>query len=255
METKNRQYALALTLVDCLFIFLVAQAMLVISSSYLSAISITQFLHAGITVQDSLFAGILTAVWLMLSWSLHRLDSDSIPIVQKFIPIVRNSLVISLSLGVYLEITRSVAPSVRLGLVFFVLAILYEIARTYVLGAIRIRIAAMDPEVVLIVGSGRLASKAWRELRVCYYSTVKLLGFVDDREIEEMAPDVADRYLGSSLDVPKILQENSVDRLIVAIPLRSGFSTAHTAIAAAEKAGVKISYLPDLYPAGARGRR
>src|SRR4051812_5457301 len=75
------------------------------------------------------------------------------------------------------------------------------------------------PRNVIILGSGRRATMAWREVRVHHGRQMNMLGFVDDRGIEDMPPDIAKRYLCGTDRLPNYILHNSVQQLIVATPL------------------------------------
>jgi len=127
----------------------------------------------------------------------------------------------------FLYATHTKGPTAQIGGVFFVCVLVYETCR--VIGGTWI--AARDPQLVLIRGSGaRRAVKAWRQIRTRYHSTVKLVGFVDDRPLSEMAPDVADRYLGSIYDLNDLLLRNVVDELLIAMPVKSCYDLIQRAI-------------------------
>ena len=105
----------------------------------------------------------------------------------------------------------------------------------------------VEPERVIIVGSGRRASKAWRELRIQHHRTKRLLGFVDDRPPDSMPPDIASRLIGKVDDLPGYLLRNIVDELIVATPMRSCYDLAQRAVSIAEAAGVRVVCLNDVF--------
>ena len=112
---------------------------------------------------------------------------------------------------------------------------------------LRVQLAARDPEVVIILGSGPRAGKAWRRIRTRYHSTMKLLGFVDSRDRALMAPDIADRHIGTLDQLSDLLLHNAVDRMIVAMPLHSCYESIQRAIGIAEGVGVEVIYLQDYF--------
>ena len=131
----------------------------------------------------------------------------------------------------------------RIAVYFFLICVAYKASRIL----LRTWIATRDPQLVIILGSGRRASKAWRELRTRYHSTVKLLGFVDDQPISEMAPDVASRYLGTIEDLSDLLLRNVVDELLIAVPMKSCYDKAQHAVEIAEQVGVHVAFMRDMY--------
>jgi FlaA1/EpsC-like NDP-sugar epimerase len=100
---------------------------------------------------------------------------------------------------------------------------------------------------VIIIGSGRRASKAWRELRIKEHTTTQLLGFVDDRAASSMAPDIASRLICQVDELQTYLLENSVDEIILATPLRSCYDAAQRAVSIAAAEGTRVVCLNDLF--------
>jgi exopolysaccharide biosynthesis polyprenyl glycosylphosphotransferase len=149
-------------------------------------------------------------------------------------------------LASYLQARHARGPQEQILLSFFIMAFFYVTCRVLVFSHDRSwRVA--EPERVIIVGSGRRASKAWRELRIQHHRTKRLLGFVDDRHPASMAPDVASRFLGKVDDLPEYLLRNIVDELIVATPMRSCYDVAQRAVSIAEAAGVRVVCLNDVF--------
>jgi exopolysaccharide biosynthesis polyprenyl glycosylphosphotransferase len=132
---------------------------------------------------------------------------------------------------------------------FIVMAALfcYEIDRTAISDHLLDRLAARDPQRAVILGSGRRASKAWREIRTRYHSSITLLGFVDDRDPDEMPPDVAARYRGRVDQLSDMLLNEVVDVILVAMPIKSCYPLMQRAIQIAEDVGVQVIYLQDIY--------
>src|SRR5262249_12354327 len=77
--------------------------------------------------------------------------------------------------------------------------------------------------------------------------TVNLIGFVDDRPVSEMAPDIVDRYLGPVSSLGDLLLHNVVDEVLIALPTKPCYDTIQRAIAIAEDVGVEVVYMQDLY--------
>jgi exopolysaccharide biosynthesis polyprenyl glycosylphosphotransferase len=124
---------------------------------------------------------------------------------------------------------------------------LYEMDRLSISAYLLDRLAARDPRRAIILGSGRRASKAWREIRTRYHSSITMLGFVDDREPDEMPPDVATRYVGRVDELNDILLNEVVDIILIAMPIQSCYPLMQKAIHIAEAVGVQVIYLTDIY--------
>jgi lipopolysaccharide/colanic/teichoic acid biosynthesis glycosyltransferase len=149
-------------------------------------------------------------------------------------------------LGFYLRILHSPGPRGRVVAFFFITSLGYETVRMLVFTR-PLHWQVAEPDSVLILGSGPRASKAWRELRTRHHDEKRLAGFIDDRDPDMMAPDVAARYLGKVDSLANILLNNVIDELIVAMPMRSCYALIQNAISLAEDAGVRVLCLNDFY--------
>ena len=147
----------------------------------------------------------------------------------------------------YYKVTHPYSVTLRATIVTFLMLYCYEVNRVSLSAHLLDRLAARDPRRAVIIGSGRRASKAWRAVRTRYRSSLKLIGFVDDRNPEEMPPDVARRYLGSIDDLGSIVLKDVVDLLLIAMPIQSCYPKMQRAIHIAESAGVQVFYLEDIY--------
>ncbi len=129
----------------------------------------------------------------------------------------------------------------------FLALYLYEIARLLVSSYFLDRMAARDSRRAIIIGSGRRASKAWRSIRTRYHSSIHLLGFIDDRDVSEMPPELACHYLGGLDQLGDVMLSNVVDMILIAMPIQSCYPLMQRAVHIAESAGVQVMYLDDIY--------
>ena len=245
MQSRTINSQTRLAWLDALFAFGMALTAVVYgNSARIPAVALERFLQARITILNALFAGIFMLAWSKSFAALHLYDTgESYGALKKLTRIVGGCGVITLFLVAYLYLSHTSGPTARIAAIFFASSICYEICR--VLGASWI--ASRDPQLVVILGSGRRAGKAWRQIRTRYHSTVKLVGFVDDRPVSEMAPDIAARYLGTIDDLSALLLRNVVDELLIAVPMKSCYNIAQRAVSVAEKVGVQIVYMQDMY--------
>jgi exopolysaccharide biosynthesis polyprenyl glycosylphosphotransferase len=206
---------------------------------------LNEFLRMRVTLLNASFAVVFAVLWQQCM--------EGLGLYRRFAGLVRPALmsaagvgVMTLLLGLYLEVRGAEGPVPRTLVAFFVAASCYQMVRIFFSNPRRgAKIA--DPEQVIIVGSGRRAAKAWRELRIQHYGAKRLLGFVDDRDPALMPPDIAGRLLGGIGDLPAYLLRNTVDELIVAAPARSCYDMTQRAVAIAEAAGVRVVCLNDIY--------
>ena len=132
-------------------------------------------------------------------------------------------------------------------IVTFLMLFAYEVDRLFITGYLLDQLAARDPRRVIIIGSGRRAGKAWREIRTRYHSSIQMIGFVDDRELDEMPPEIANRFIGRVDDLSNLLLRQVVDVILIAMPIRSCYNTMQRAVETAEQVGVRVIYLGDIY--------
>jgi exopolysaccharide biosynthesis polyprenyl glycosylphosphotransferase len=129
---------------------------------------------------------------------------------------------------------------------FFISSCGYQLVRLVITNR-GLRSNRCEPEKVLILGSGRRAMKAWKELRVRYHGSKQLIGFVDDRDPHMLPVELEASYACHVDLLSDYLLHNIIDELIVAVPMRSCYDMAQRAVSIAEAAGVRVVTLNDTY--------
>ena len=201
------------------------------------------FLEMRITVLNAAFAGLFILMWAYCFETLGLYRSERHAVLRESARIAVGCTFMTAVLVLYLISARTTGPTARIATLFFCCSVLYESLRVF--GSRWI--ASQDPQLVVILGSGNRAAKAWREIRTRHQGTVKLVGFVDNRPTSEMAPDVAERHLGTLDDLSDLLLRNVVDELLVAVPMKSCYDMAQRAIEIAERVGVRVVHMQDMY--------
>src|SRR5258706_7796480 len=161
------------------------------NSARIPAGAVNRFLQSRITVSNALFAGVFMFVWGACFTALDLYRSESYGVVRKLLRIVEGCAAMTFFLGGYLYLSHTRGPTTHIAAIFFACSTFYQMCR--VCGGNWI--ASRDPQLVVILGSGRRAAKAWRENFTRYPGTVKLIGFFDNTETSEKGPDVSGRYL------------------------------------------------------------
>src|SRR5712671_6686663 len=176
MQSQTRSTQGKLAWLDALIgLGLALAAVLYGNSTRIPAGAVHQFLQARITVFNALFAGMFMLAWLKCFAALDLYRTELNGSLNKLIWIVQRCALITSFLVGYLYLSHTKGPIPRIAVIFWVSSIFYEVGRVF--GATWI--ASRDPQLVVILGSGRRAGKAWRQIRTQYHSTVKLVGFVD----------------------------------------------------------------------------
>lgn len=206
----------------------------------------SEFLRIRITLLNASFSVVFVILWkqCLTVLGLYRRDLDGLRNL-----VLRTAVacaIMTALLDLYLQARHAPGPVPQVLMSFLLVAFLYETCRVLVCSQHR-SWRFVEPERVIILGSGRRASKAWRELRIQNNRTKRILGFVDDRDPESMPPDIASRLIGKVDDLSGYLLQNVVDELIVAIPMRSCYDLAQRAVSIAEAAGVRVVCLNDVF--------
>ena len=103
---------------------------------------------------------------------------------------------------------------------------------------------------VLIVGSGARARRLAQEMREHPEAGVELLGFVDSGSHANDRDDpILQRHLGSIDALDGLLMRTVVDRVLVALPVRSHYAEIQEVIDACARGGVECRYPVDVFQA------
>ncbi len=203
-----------------------------------------EFLEMRVTLLNASFSIVFAVLWKECLEMLGLYRDNFTELLRPMLRLATGCGIMAGLLALYLEARHARGPIVPVVVAFFVTAFAYEMMRVFI-SSPRLRWKIGDPEQVIIVGSGRRAIKAWRELRIQHHGTKQLLGFVDDRDPSLMPPDIAGRYLGPIDQLPGLFLNNIVDELLVAVPARSCYDLAQRAVSFAEGAGARIVCLND----------
>jgi exopolysaccharide biosynthesis polyprenyl glycosylphosphotransferase len=98
---------------------------------------------------------------------------------------------------------------------------------------------------VLILGTGPLARRAWREIRTTHCRSFEVIGFSDTSCLPSASSDVKARYLGDIDALESLLLRYDVDLIVVALPVRSCYDTIQHAVATARAGGIDLFSFSD----------
>jgi exopolysaccharide biosynthesis polyprenyl glycosylphosphotransferase len=100
----------------------------------------------------------------------------------------------------------------------------------------------------LIVGTGPLAQRAYRELRADGFVSHEVVGFVDHPDHDGTTSAlVEERTIGTLDHLEQILMRHVIDEVIIALPVKSCYQHIQRAIRLCEHAGVQSRYGADLF--------
>jgi exopolysaccharide production protein ExoY len=92
----------------------------------------------------------------------------------------------------------------------------------------------------LVLGTGKVASTVWRDLRTGRLPEMSFAGFTGEKFREEFCPDIAARYVGNFCDLKEIVFRQGVDDLIIAMPATEGSRQTEHAVEIAANLGVRV---------------
>ena len=204
------------------------------------------FFSTQIRIADAVYGLCFIFLW-RYCFSILKLYDNYAKISSRIVATLQGVSIMILPVLAYCRWLHPIILSSRAVALTLLLLFGYEINRVSIGLYLVRRMAARDPRRAVIIGSGRRAGKAWRAIRTRYSSSMTLLGFIDDRDSEQMAPDVARRYLGDLDSLGQIILSNVVDLILIAMPIQSCYPLMQKAINIAESAGVQVIYLDDIY--------
>ncbi len=97
----------------------------------------------------------------------------------------------------------------------------------------------------VIVGGGERAVRVCEELRLHAEWNYSVLGFVDSTLAD--SGEQAKKSLGRISDLEDVLMKQAVDEVIVALSIKSHYSTIERVIAVCERVGVQVQYCEELF--------
>ncbi|MGE7020671.1 undecaprenyl-phosphate glucose phosphotransferase [Solibacillus cecembensis] len=135
----------------------------------------------------------------------------------------------------------------RLFLVFYlVIGIIAVVIYRFILKQTlrKMRRKGFNQQFVLILGAGTIGKTYVRNLENHPEYGLSVLGFLDD--FINVKGKNESQILGKIKELPKVLDERVIDEVVIALPL-TAFTKYQQIILDCEKAGVRVSIVPDFY--------
>lgn len=219
---------------------------LLVLRGFLFARNITPLMN-NIHLYDALFGVSFILIWQFINSLLHFKD-----LFKAIRDRMRASGLMASLLMLHMYFLHHNLFSISMCVRVFAVLFAYQLISYIITHFIKEDLAARNPSRVLILGSGPRANKAWREIRTRSGDSINLLGFMDDRSVDQMSPDVAKRYLGGIDSLSELLVTEIVDTVLIAMPIKSCYPIMQRAIDEAQAAGVKIVFLNDIFSSRSR---
>ena len=243
---RRRPGTLTLAIDGLIFSGLAAFAVIWANQLYMPPGTLKEFLEIRITLLNAIFLIVFAVLSTKCASAFGMYQNDFRDWLGAGGRTLGCSAVITSVVAVYLLLRRSPSPVGIILSEFFVSACVYLAARLLITNR-GLRSKNGEREKVLILGTGRRAMKAWKELRTLYHGSKELAGFVDDRDPQMLPVELAAAYVCHVDGLSDYLLHNVVDELIVAVPMRSCYDMAQRAVSVAEVAGDRVVTLSDTY--------
>lgn len=126
-----------------------------------------------------------------------------------------------------------------------VISLIYRFTLKQILRNLRKK--GYNQQFVLVLGAGSVGKKYVENLLNHPEYGMEVLGFLDDYRTEEAKCEYARfKILGKLGNLNKVLEEKIIDEVVIALPL-TAFSKYQNIIASCEKAGVRVTIVPDFF--------
>ena len=100
----------------------------------------------------------------------------------------------------------------------------------------------------IIVGTGPLARRAYREISLDHMHRYEVVGFVDNTTHARPVDDLVQAHVIGTLEqLELILMRQVIDEVIIALPVKSCYQQIQAAIGVCERAGIKAKYGADMF--------
>jgi exopolysaccharide biosynthesis polyprenyl glycosylphosphotransferase len=100
----------------------------------------------------------------------------------------------------------------------------------------------------LIVGTGRLASRTYRDIRVDPRHRYDVVGFVDEPHLGLTGHERGlEPLIGTIAQLEQILMRQAIDEVVIALPVKSCYHHIQRVIELCERAGVQAKYGADMF--------
>jgi exopolysaccharide biosynthesis polyprenyl glycosylphosphotransferase len=213
---------------------------------YMPSGTLADFLEMRVTLLNTIFAIIFVILSTKCSSALRMYEGEFTDWVRAGLKTVATCGIMTTFVAFDLLLRRSPSPITVILLEFFISTGIYHLLRLALTNR-GLRSNQCELEQVLILGTGRRAMKAWKELRIRYHRSKHLIGFVDECDPHQLPAELEATYACDVDQLSEFLLHHVVDELIVAVPMRSCYDMAQRAVSIAEATGVRVLTLNDTY--------
>jgi lipopolysaccharide/colanic/teichoic acid biosynthesis glycosyltransferase len=185
-----------------------------------------------LSAADAVFSALLAVCWLCIaSWA--QPDNSRTERFSAIVRVFQRSVPVSALFAAYIIEFHHNVLAPRATIVFLLCTIGCE--------TIRILLASKKTcRRALVMGTGRVATTVWRDLRTGRLPEMCFAGFTCESSRDDACPDIAARYVGNLRELKSIFLQHAVDDLIVATPISEGTQQTEQAVQIAASLGVRV---------------
>ena len=209
------------------------------------------FLSSRIKLSNALLAGLLMLVWYLVFhleglYRSHRLSTlrEEFNEVGRAVFFATVALIIVAQLGHWSTINPWTATSIGL----LALMLLGGMRLLLRLNLRRLRRSGHNVKKLVIIGTGRRAE--WFAKQVIQRADLgyRLVGYVDSKVRFNNNGLSHVQWLGDLQALPRIIANEVIDEVFIALPIKSQYSQIESAIMLLEEQGIMVNLFSDLFP-------
>jgi lipopolysaccharide/colanic/teichoic acid biosynthesis glycosyltransferase len=212
----------------------VALASATVLFPYFSGELLSRFETVRVTVADAIFSAIFAVCWLYAA-SWVRLYGGRLRWYIALVRWIQCYGPVAALLAVYIVVFHPNVSAFRTTTVFVICILLCES-----LWMVFCNLSHSSARRALVLGTGRVATTVWRDLRTGRLPELSFAGFTSERFGHDACPDIAARYVGDLSELKEIVLQQSVDDLIVTTPAAEASSETEHAVEVAANLGVRV---------------
>jgi exopolysaccharide biosynthesis polyprenyl glycosylphosphotransferase len=203
--------------------------------------SINEFLLMRITLAHAALGVLFLAAWEPCFRSLERKRSAGVSVVGRFGRVLRGATVMALFFALLLITARVHTPVFPVTAYFWLVCLSLVSVRLLSIWCMQHAPWRLRTQI-LILGTGPMARRAWREIRTKQHHAATVVGFVDRDGPQQTCPEIAQHYLGDVAALEDILLKNVVDTMVIAMPAKACYEAIEQAVAISERVGVDVVF-------------
>lgn len=214
--------------------FAIALATVAVLLPHFSGQLLPRFSTVRVTVADAIFSAIFAVCWLYAA-SWVRLYGNRLRWYIALARWIQCYGPVAALLAVYMVVSHPNVSAFRTTTVFMICILISESLWMFVRN-----LSHSPARRALVLGTGRVATTVWRDLRTGRLPELSFAGFTSERFGHDACPDIAARYVGELSELKEIVLQQAVDDLIVATPAAEASPETEHAVEVAANLGVRV---------------